>query len=276
MKKQIIYLLACTLFILIGFLVFNYLNRTRTKESESIIGESTHSNSLETQEVDSFLLADFPTEISLYNLEKVESSKFFVNDDASSSYLYGGPVNYYNIVFKTSANKTELFNYYKSKFDSINIEESSDSKLIGTVGEYTISISQYSETSETAYLQVFLPASQYQKENKFFSEYPNLILLNESWIEKESSYGLLNQKNGEIEYTQYFTLDTTKLGSDITETPFDHFFNQYSELYSGKDNFEKDSDNKMLSWTDQDYTITMTFSQDHGRIYLMLRKPINS
>lgn len=276
MKKQIIFLLACTLFILIGFLVFNYFNRTRTEKSESTMAELTHSESLESQEVDSFLLADFPTEISLYDLEKIESSKFFVNDDASSSYLYGSPVNYYNIVFKTSANRKDLFNYYRSSFDSIITEKSSESKLVGNIGVYTVSISQYSETSDTAYLQVFLPASQYQKENKFFSEYPNLILLNESWLEKESSYGLLNQKNGEIEYTQYFTLDTTKLGSDITETPFDYFFNQYSELYSGKDNFEKDSDNKMLSWTDQEYTITMTFSQDHGRIYLMLRKPINS
>lgn len=255
----------------VGLLVFTYTNFYNQNTSSKEVQDTTI---IEEKELNSseYLISEFPQNIPLYELQEISSSKFLVNDDISSP--TGELVNYYNVVFKTTALRNELFEFYKSTFDTLNELESSENSLSGTIGEYKVVVSQYADTDDTVYLQVFLPSQNAQKENKFFVDYPNSITQNESWIEKESSYGLLNQKGGEIEYTQYFILDSKKLNQNVTEDPFKYFYNEYEKTYSTKNNFKAIEEKKMLTWNDGEYQVTMSFSSDHKRIYVMIRKPM--
>lgn len=219
----------------------------------------------------SFMLSDFPSEIELAGMDEIESMKFFVNDDVSSGYLFGGPVNYYNVVYSTSLPRAAVFAAYR---DSMNVdeEESSDSKILGTIGEYLVSVSQYEEDSDTVYVQAVLPLESFEKENPYFTDYPELIEVDPTWIEKESSYGLLNQKGGEVEYWQYFILNEDELPAEMSEQQLTDFYQEYSEMLQEKTDFVADDETQKLTWTDGEYSVTMTFSNDHGRVYVMIRK----
>jgi len=101
--------------------------------------------------------------------------------------------------------------------------------------------------------------------------------LNSNLVEHEKSYGLLNQKGGEVEYTKYFTVidsgDQDKDGKDDTDE-FLILEEEYQKLYKDKPGHLFDQKNGKMSWKDGDFESTLSISRDHGRIYLMLRKKI--
>lgn len=270
MQKKYFLVIVVVFLLFVG--VLGYM-RSQTSWSDANSASPTTSEANSANE-NSYLLPGFPSEVPLYEQTKISSSKFFVNDDTSATYLYGGPVNYYNVVFYTEAQRSELFAEYAKLLDTVDVEESSDSQLVGTMGTYTLSVSQYDEDSEDVYLKVIIPSEEYQKTNRYFENYPKLVTIDPSWIEKESSYGLLNQKGGEEEYTQYFVLDTENLPEAAGDEPFQYFYQKYAEQNSTQDNFVKDDEETMLSWTAEGYDVTLTFSESHSRVYLMIRKPL--
>lgn len=267
-KKKIIYLILFLVFITgLAFLYTQLPVRTTAP--------LTPTENSQTQEEASFILQNYPlSKVPLLHAEKISSMKYFVNDDQSSEYLYGGPVNYYNVVFYTDTNRSELFAAYQQLMDNINADETNDSKLSGQIADYRVDVSQYSEDSDTAYMQVILPADKFQKANPYFTDYPHLVEIHPSWIEKESSYGLLNQKGGEIEHTQYFILDQALLPEEAQDNPFTYFFESYQQKYQDQTDFTVDNEKYSLTWKDSDYQLTITFSADHSRVYLMIRQPL--
>jgi hypothetical protein len=212
-----------------------------------------------------FILDGYPTDtVPIYKCSDIESMLFFVNDDPNGfAMLYGGQVNYYNVVFYTTANQSDFIKYYRSLMSDIDEDYSGDSSVEGTIGTYYVSASKYSDDNDYAYLQVFLPENEYQKENRFYSDYPALFEVGENWIEHESTYGKRNQSGGEIEYTLYYTY-----ADDMTAVK-----DEYIQKYSDKTDFQTDGDD--VSWTDGNYEINLNFSADHGRIYVMIRTPMS-
>ena len=97
-----------------------------------------------------------------------------------------------------------------------------------------------------------------------YTQYPNLGLVDETWANYESSYGLLNQKGGQIEYTQYFALP---LDSDV-------LINAFKAKKQSMPEFSLDEETGTMQWQEESHTVTLTFSKDHQRIYLMIRKPL--
>lgn len=241
----------------IAFLITNNNSEETKKTSET---QNTSNNKSE----EIALLEGFPNDqITLYKLKNVESVKFFVNDDPQNwNNYFGTKYNYYNVVFKTESNQKEFLEYYQSQMETLNTENYNSSSVEGKIGKYGVSASYYNESDKTAYLQVYLPQSEFSKTNLFFSGYPELVEINPNWTEHESSYGKLDQLGGQIEYTQYFT---------VSKDLMDEYLQDYTEKYADKDNF-KDAGSGYLSWKDGDYSVSLTFSKDHGRVYLMIRK----
>lgn len=230
----------------------------KTEQATSNLGEKN------------YLLADYPVEtVPLYKLKKVSASKFFVNDDPNNFASYfGQPVNYYNVVFETEANPTELLAYYRSLMSEVNETATSAETIEGQIGKYKVSASHYGNNPQNyAYLQVYLPVTEYQKTNRYFQDYPELVALDESLVEYESSFGLLNQKGGEVEYWQYFSLPAeTEERANLIKS--------YQDKYQLQTNYSFDEKTGLMKWQDGDYSINLTFSTDHGRVYLMIRRPI--
>lgn len=204
-----------------------------------------------------FILPNYPqSSVPLYQVDKIDSFKYFVN--------YSRSTNYYNIVYSTTASPTQIFDYYRSLMSPVDQSATNDTQIEGLIGDYKVSVSHYGEDTDDVYIQVYLP--QYSQDNPYYTDYPqNLVDFQSEWSEQETSYGLLNQKGGEIEYTRYFSIDVQKL---------DSWIEQYKTLYSAKQNFNFNPESGIMTWTDDQYQITLTFSQDHGRVYLMLRKPM--
>jgi hypothetical protein len=114
---------------------------------------------------------------------------------------------------------------------------------------------------------VYLPSEEYQETNRYFQNYPNIVEGTTTWEEYESSYGLLNQKGGEIEYTQYFPLPDK-------EEDQDKLINEYQEKYQQEEAYIYDENSGLMRFNKQEYSVALTFSKDHGRIYLVMRTPM--
>ncbi len=212
------------------------------------------------------MLPGFPIdEIPFYQVIQVSSIKFFVNDDPTHFGTYlERPVNYYNVVFESEAGPEETLAYYRSLMSEVNQEELPVEQVQGKIGKYKLSASHYGENPENyVYLEVFLPQDEFQKENRFFDDYPAVVEIDPNWNEYESSFGYLNQKGGEIEYTQYF---------DFPENE-DEIIASYLEKYQDKTEFNYNEESGLMTWQDGENKVYLTFSKDHGRIYLMMRQP---
>lgn len=236
-------------------------------DKKPVSGEVITDNNENEVELD-ISLEGYPNDqVPLHKLTSISSMKFFVNDDpVSFGGYFGVPVNYYNVVFGTEAGQEEYIAYYKSLMSEVNEDGLSSSQVEGKIGKYKVSASYYESSSQSnACLQVYLPAEEYQEENRYYSEYPQIVKIDEDWTEQESSYGHLNQNGGEIEYTQYFTAK-----EDVGE-----YVDTYEDLYQDKAKFTYDEATGSMRWNDGDYSVVLTFSEDHGRVYLMIRKPLN-
>ncbi len=264
-NKKLTLIILLILLICASLLGYLFLRRGKTKT-----GIAKPAAAPQTRNEKSYLLDGYPLKaVPLYKMKEVSSSKYFVNDDPTSRTGYfGKPVNYYNVVFETEATPKELLGYYRSLMDEVNEEFKSDESVEGKIGAYKIAVSHYGDNPKNyAYLQVYLPADKFQKTNRYYQEYPGIVELDKTWTEHESSYGLLNQKGGEIEYTQYFPMPKE-------EEAKDSLIKSYQEKYGQETDYSLDEKSGLMAWKKDGHSISMTFSRSHGRIYLMIRKPM--
>lgn len=227
----------------------------------------------EVKKENSFLLDGFPIkDVPLYKLDKVSSNKIFVNTDPKNLSGFGeSSFAYYNVVLYSDATQEEFLNYYKNLFESQIVEEFESPDMVrGKIGQYKVSAAHYG-SGNTGYIQVHLPAYNDEGLNKYFLDFPNILETDTNMVEHEKSYGLLNQKGGEIEYTKYFTV----INNDEDIDEFLLLENKYKELYKDKPEYSYDEKTGLMKWRDGDYEATLAITRDHGRLYLMIRKKLD-
>lgn len=275
-KSKAMLILMLLILIIFGFFMFR-LKPEMTDKSE-LIDEQAVSK---TDEKDlTFLLNGFPIDkVPLYELDKISSSKVFVNTDPKNiSEFDETKFAYFNIVLETSASKEEFLSYYEKLFESQITDEYENVNMVkGKIGEYKVSVAHYG-SGNTGYIQVHLPDYADGSLDKYFFDFPKTIEAKEGLVEHEKSYGLLNQNGGEIEYTKYFTVidsgDKNNDGQDDVDE-FSILETEYKNQFKEKPGYTYDENKGEMKWQDGDYQSTMSISRDHGRIYLMLRKGLN-
>ncbi len=224
-----------------------------------------------------FLLEGFPIDtVPLYKVNKVSSSKIFVNTDPKNTSTFNAHnYAYFNVVLYSDASQEEFLNYYKSIFDRQITEAYDNPEMVkGEIGPYKVSAAHYG-SDNTGYIQVHVPQYNDERIQTYFLDFPQIVGVNARLVEHEKSYGLLNQKGGEIEYTKYFTVidsgDANKDGKD-DEDEFFILEKGYIEQFMGKPEYSYDEKTGIMKWHDGDFESTLSISRNHGRIYLMLRK----
>ncbi len=228
----------------------------------------------------SYLIDGFPIEdVPLYKLDKVSSNKIFINTDPKNiSDFEENNFAYFNVVFYTDATQAEFLNYYKNLFESEIVEGfKPDDMVKGKIGEYKVSAAHYG-SDNTAYIQVHLPDYKDESLNKYFLDFPDILAVNSSLVEHERSYGLLNQKGGEMEFTKYFTVIDSGDRDNDGKDDVDEFLlleEKYRKQYEERPEYSFDEKSGTMKWKDGDFEATMVISRDHGRVYLMLRKALN-
>lgn len=273
-KKKLIILIVIILALTVSALVYVFAIKPKTSDDNIKNNSSSNVSASNIK----YILEGYPIDdVPLYDGVTISSMKYIVNEDSTNIYddFFGAKRNYYNVVFEAKIDeKDEIFEFYESKMSSINEENNQDSTIEGVIGDYRVSISNYGY--EDYYLQVHLPAANFSKENLYYEDYQELVEIASNWIEYENSYGLLNQKGGEIEYTQWFSIDVSEYEEDdpMRQNPVGEYYKQYKLKYADKQDFVADDETGRLTWSENDFEVTASFTVDHGRIYLMFRKPI--
>ncbi|HOV29747.1 MAG TPA: hypothetical protein PLD77_01575 [Candidatus Dojkabacteria bacterium] len=269
-NKYIIGIGVLILLVLLLFISGKFLDSGSTKNDDI---NSSNNTSDEKQEFD-YLLEGYPeVDVPLYKIREVSSSKYYINFDPKNiSYFDDTNYTYYNVVFYTDASQSEFLNYYKELFDKEYVEEYANPEMVkGYVGKYRVTAAHYG-SDDTGYVQVYLPNEEFTKDNKYFVSYPDLFEEDSMLVEHENSYGLLNQTGGQTEYTRYFTVidsgDRDKDGKDDVDE-FAVLISKYENIYKDKLNYTMEGE--QMSWEDGGYKITVSFSKDHGRVYLNIR-----
>jgi hypothetical protein len=269
-KKYITGVGILILLILLLFISVKFLDRGSTKNDDI---NSLNNTSDEKLEFD-YLLEGYPeADVPLYKIREVSSSKYYINFDPKNiSYFDDTNYTYYNVVFYTDASQSEFLSYYKELFDKEYVEEYANPEMVkGYVGKYRVTAAHYG-SGDTGYVQVYLPNEEFTKDNKYFVSYPDLFEEDSMLVEHENSYGLLNQAGGQTEYTRYFTVidsgDRDKDGKDDVDE-FAVLISKYENIYKDKLNYTMEGE--QMSWEDGGYKITVSFSKDHGRVYLNIR-----
>jgi len=250
------------------FLALNLKNKPKNSEQSLLVNN---------KDEPTFLIEGFPIDkVPLYKLTKVSSNKIFVNTDPINLSNFGEEnFAYYNVVFYSDASQEEFLNYYKSLFESQIVEEYDSPDMVkGVIGQYKVSAAHYG-SGDTGYVQVHLKDYNDDSLNKYFLDFPDVLEVNSSLVEHEKSYGLLNQKGGEIEYTKYFTVidsgDQNDDGADDVDE-FSLLEQDFKKENQDKAEYSYDEESGTMKWNDKDFEVTLVISRDHGRIYLMLRK----
>lgn len=273
-KKYIIVVGILILLILLLFISVKFLDRGSSKSDDI---NSLNNTSDEKLKFD-YLLDGYPeADVPLYKIREVSSSKYYINFDPKNiSYFDDTNYTYYNVVFYTDASQSEFLSYYKELFDKEYAEEYANPEMVkGYVGKYRVTAAHYG-SEDTGYVQVYLPNEEFTKDNKYFDSYPDLFEEDSMLIEHENSYGLLNQAGGQTEYTRYFTVidsgDRDKDGKDDVDE-FAVLISKYENIYKDKLNYTLEGE--QMSWEDGGYKITLSFSKNHGRVYLNIRGGIS-
>lgn len=274
MKKNKKYLILIIIFIILILSYFAF--RILKQKPSNTEGGNLKEASLTDSELD-FLLSGYPIkDVPLYKIKKIESSKYFINfDPINTSAFEDEDFSYYNIVFSTEASQSEFLSYYRKIFDKEIIDEYPIPETVkGQIGKYRISATHYG-SDDTGYLQVHLPVNEFSKENIYFNDYPSIFPEDEMFVEHENSYGLLNQRGGQVEYTKYYTvIDSGDKNNDLIDDvdEFAVLQKKYSELYKEKSAYNYDEQSHLMSWEEDGYSIQASFSEDHNRIYLNIRR----
>lgn len=270
LKKYIIYIPLILLLLVGGLYVFkNRESIFNTKESNQVTKDSSE------KELD-FLLSGYPIEeVPLYKVSKISSCKLYNNwDPKNISTFDDTEFSYYNVVLYTDASQSEFLDYYKGIFDEEIVDEYPMPDMVkGYIGKYRVTAAHY-DYDNTGYLQIHFPKDEVSKENIYFDTYPDLFEMDNMFVEHENSYGLLNQVGGQTEYTRYFTVldsgDKDNDGkNDVDE--FGVLISKYKGLYSGKDEYEFNESTGAMSWVEDGYDVVVSFSRNHGRVYLNMR-----
>lgn len=263
-KKTITVLTIIIVFIILSIYVYHVFVSGKNSSKQTAKNTSTKIAHIELKIP--YLLEEYPLQtVPLYKLKSIGSSKYFVNIDPSRSEDYfGKKVNYYNVVYKSDSKAPETLAYYAGLMTEKNTKGVSDTQVQGVVGKYKVSVSQYE--GEDVYVEVYMPANEVSETNPYYTSYPVVVDLLADNSAYEMSYGYLNQKGGEIEYTQYYPLPTE-------EKDIDELILQYEERYKTETQFNYDEKTGMMKWEKNGFQITLTFSKNHGRIYLMMRRP---
>lgn len=259
------------LFFLLGvfFLMKNSKPYNQSNENSQSITNSKEKPNNNDAEIN-MMLDGFPSpEIPLHKMIMISSLKYIVDSNPQNfAGYFDKNSNYYNVVFETEATPEEIFEYYRSVMDEINPENYSDQSVEGKIGKYRLSISHYGNNPKNyAYLQVHIPTEEHSQENRYYQNYPEIFALDNSWVEYMNSYGLLNQKGGEIEFSQWFMINPELSSKSIPE-----FAKEYEQKYKDKANFSFDQESGLMTWRDDPFSVTISFSEDHGRIYLTMRR----
>ncbi len=269
-KKAGIILVLVLIFGVVIFFVFKEKPKTINQSASSVINNKSEPT---------YLIEGFPIEkIPLFKLKKVSSNKIFVNTDPKNTSEFDeNNFAYFNVVFDTDATQEEFFDYYKGLFESLIADDSQNREMVkGKIGEYRVSAAYYDE-NKTGYIQVHLPSYQDENINKYFMDFPDILAVNSNLVEHEKSYGLLNQKGGEIEYTKYFTVIDSGDQNNDGKDDIDEFLvleTEYKNKLQNNPEYNYDEKSGTIKWQDGEYESTLSISRDHGRIYLMLRKKI--
>ena len=269
-KKSGIILILIIILVALG--IYFSTNKPKTTTPSSSTNEKTEQ---------SYLIDGYPIEqVPLYKLDEVSSNKIFINTDPKNiSNFEENNFAYFNVVLYTEASREEFLNYYKNLFDSQIVDEYMSPDMVkGNIGQYKVSAAHYG-SNNTAYIQVHLPDFQSEFLNQYFVNFPEILATNPTLVEHEKSYGLLNQKGGELEYTKYFTvLDSGDQDNDGVDD-IDEFLileEDDQKQFQDKSEYSYDQESGTMKWRDGDYESTLVISRDHGRIYLMLRKALNN
>mgnify|MGYP000860126104 CR=1 FL=1 len=262
--------------IIILILIFVVLGVLFTQKKPKTTQESSLSNNTSEE---TFLIEGFPIDkVPLYKLEKVGSNKIIINTDPKNTSEFNETkYAYFNVVFDSDASKEEFLDYYKNLFETQIVEEYQSPDMVkGTIGQYKVSAAHYG-SDNTGYIQVHLPDYNDVSLDKYFADFPNILIPNSSLIEHEKSYGLLNQKGGEAEFTKYYTVVDSGDKDNDGKDDVDEFLvleEEYKKQYQNKPEYTYDEKSGTMKWVDGDFESTLAISRDHGRIYLMLRKQI--
>lgn len=277
MNKKAGMILAILLLIVFGFWVFKNkikkIDKTVSTSSNSIVSNTNKSEP-------TFLIEGFPVDkVPLLKLKKVSSNKIFVNTDPKNTSGFDEKnFAYFNVVFDSDASQEEFLDYYKNLFETEIVEEYQNSDMVkGVIGEYKVSAAHYG-SDNTGYIQVHLSNYNDESLNKYFVDFPKIIEANEYLVEHEKSYGLLNQKGGEIEYTKYFTVIDSGDKNNDGKDDVDEFLileDEYKKQFEKNPEYSYDSKTGIMKWNDGEFEATLSISRDHGRIYLMIRKPLS-
>lgn len=269
-KKSVIILILILILVVLG--IFFSKNKPKT---------TTPSSSTNNKNEQSYLIDGYPIkEVPLYKLDEVSSNKIFINTDPKNiSDFEENNFAYFNVVLYTEASQEEFLNYYKNLFESEIVEGfKPDDMVKGKIGEYKVSVAHYG-SNNTAYIQVHLPDFQSEALNQYFVDFPEILATNPTLIEHEKSYGLLNQKGGELEYTKYFTVIDSGDQDNDGQNDVDEFLileEEYQKQFQDKPEYSYDKESGTMKWQDGEFDSTLVISRDHGRIYLMLRKALNN
>ncbi|MDY0097476.1 MAG: hypothetical protein RBS01_03955 [Candidatus Dojkabacteria bacterium] len=273
-KKYIPYLLLAFVLITLTIFLLEKKSLLFNKEGSNI------SNTQESQNENAFLLEGYPIkEVPLYKLREVSSNKYYINFDPINISTFGDKnFSYYNVVFYTESSQSEFLEYYKNLFDEEIVEEYPSPDMVkGNIGKYRVTAAHY-DSNDTAYIQVYLPNEEFTEGNMYFDPFPSLFEEDSMFIEHENSYGLLNQLGGQIEYTKYFTVidsgDQNKDGEDDVDE-FSVLIEKYEEKYKEKTEYKYDLENHLMSWEEDGYSVKVSFTRDHGRVYLNIRSSMD-
>lgn len=274
MNKNKKYLLLIPLILLISIFVFHFFKNSE-KNIDNNEGNKVN-NVVNDNAKLNYLLEGYPIdEVPLYKLTKISSSKFFVGMDPSIiSSFDEKDFNYYNVVLETEASQSEFLDYYKNLFEKEYVEEYPSPDMVkGYVGKYRVTAAHY-DSDNTGYIQVHLPKEEYTKTNKYFDTYPNLFESDSMFVEGQNSYGLLNQVGGQVEYSRFFTVldsgDINKDGIDDVDE-FSVLIEKFKAMYKDKPDYTFEPEQSVMTWREVGYSVSVSFSRDHGRIYLNMR-----
>lgn len=244
--------------------------------SQEITRDSSAKSPVSASSEDPLMLEGYPSDVvPLFQLNSIEAMKYFMNDDpANFAGYFGKDKQYFNVVYSTNAQKSEVFAYYRGIMTQENLENTNPDMIEGKIGTYGISVSQYED--DTVYIQVHDDSGNTYETNPYYGSYPEIVAIHSSWIEHENSYGRMAQNNGTEEFTQYFVINEEILDDEAKKDSMQFMYEEYEKKYSAKDSFTTDSESGLMSWVEGAHRVTLSFSKDHDRIYLMIRKPLSS
>ena len=209
-----------------------------------------------------FLVDGYPLDtVPLHELKAIQSSSFYVNTEPEDGYSGNGRT-YYNVVFRTAASQSELLDHYASLFDEVDADLSSETNLVGTIGDLDVAASHYGE-GDSAYLQVYLPADQESTfDDAHFSGFPMTFEPTAGMDQREAAITLIDQLGGEVRHHVYYAI------TDPTTATFTELEDHYEQRYGDATGFSFDRESGDMRWEEQGYEVVLNFTQDQGRVYL--------